>query len=322
MTPSFSRYLLVAGTLATVAACSDSSSPKALKAPDGASCTQGTINANGAAVTGTVTTSSCKVYNVWESDSTHSASHALAVQAGKLYSVTSSITGATQLPGYATSSLVGLTAADTELTVAISGWWGNTNPLLNVLWFYAPTSGTYSLRTYLSDTTALGYTYSTQIVTCPVIATVAAADTDYVDAASAIGTSGCKQQFTFFGPEDDSTYVNYYLVQFDSAQTRWFNVQSTAFTPGWEVGGPGFDSMWDLDGSNGNDGQGNGTWRSLTSDSAGTYTLAVGPTTHGSSGAYILSIVAPSLAPSRVPQGLGRGETVHLGRSKQVHVLR
>jgi hypothetical protein len=320
MNHSFRKSFLTAGLLTAVAACSSdsASSPKALIGPDGAACSQSNVSANGSAVTGTVSASACKLWNVWNNDSTRSASSAIGVQAGKLYSVTSTATGTTGTNVWLGNSLVGNTTADTESTVAISGGNSNTTPLNNVLWFYAQASGTYSLRTWLSDTAQTGYTYTTQVVTCPIVATVAASDTDYVDTSS-VGTSGCKQQYTFFS--NDSSYVTYYLVQFDAGQTRFFNVQASAFSAGFEVGGPGFDSMWDLDGSNGTSGISNGEYRGLTADSAGTYTLAVGSTTYGGSGAYVLSVVSESLLPTqRVPQPPLGSQSVHLRASQRLHI--
>jgi len=317
MTFSFEKAFLAASALAAVVGCSSASSPAPLKPPDGATCSQGTISANGAAVSGTVSSTNCSLNDAYDNVSPLTASNAVAVKAGTLYSVTSTVSGNV---GWASNLLVGETAADTELLVAASDGYSNAAPLTNVLWFYAPTSGTYSLRTLNGDTTVHTYTYTTQLVTCPVISTVTVSDTDYVDSASSVGTSGCKQQYTFFGDEDDSTFVNYYLVQFGAGQTRFFNVQSTAFTAGLEIGGPGFDSMWDLDGSNGTSVSGNDNYESLTSDTAGTYTLAVGATTHGQSGAYRLSVLAPSLVPvEHVSTPLGR--TVHLGRAARVHML-
>ena len=122
--------------------------------------------------------------------------------AGELYSV---IGTASAADGPLENTLVGLTAADTEGVLAAS--WGNAfanNAGNNVLWFYAPVSGTYSLRTMDRDTTVKNMAYTMRVVTCPVVATVAPTDTDYVDSASSIATTGCKQQYTFFGSGDST----------------------------------------------------------------------------------------------------------------------
>jgi hypothetical protein len=219
------------------------------------------------------------------------------------------------------NTLVGMTAADTEgLFAASSGNAFGNNAGNNVLWFYAPSSGTYSLRAMDRDTLVRNMAYTMQVVTCPVVATILAKDTDYVDSASSIATTGCKHQYTYFG-SGDSTFVNYYLVEFNPRQVRYFTVQSSAFTPGFEIGGPNFDSMWDLTGTGVGD-AGNNVYASLGSDSGGTYTLDVGSTTYGGGGAYTLRILSPSMAPERVPRGAVLGKTIHLKPSQRVHILR
>jgi len=307
-------------------ACSyDSTGPGAPYPPNGPSCPQGTISfngtisANGPMVSGAIsTTGDCKLWDAFVGDAVYTASYALSVTAGKIYSVTA--TGSAT-EGPIENTLVGLTAADTEAVFAAS--WGNAfanNAGNNVLWFYAPDSGTYSLRAMDRDTLVTDMAYTMQVVTCPVVGTVLPKDTDYVDNASSIATTGCKHQYTYFG-SGDSTFVNYYLVQFNPRQVRYFNVQSSAFTPGWEIGGPNFDSMWDLTGT-GAAGFGNNVYVSLGSDSGGTYTLDVGSTTYGGAGPYTLSIVSASLAAARAPLGAVLGKTIHLKASQRVHILR
>lgn len=318
MTSLFGKYCCAASILVGVAACSfDSIGPAA---PDGPSCTQGTISANGATVSGAIsTTGDCELWDDFVGEAVYAASYNLAVTAGKIYSVTGT---ASATEGPLENTLVGLTAADTEGVLAAS--WGNAfgyNAGNNVLWFYAPTSGTYALRAMDEDTAVKNMAFTMQVVTCPVVATVAPADTDYVDSTSSIATTGCKQQYTYFGSGGDSTFVNYYLVQFNPRQIRYFNVQSSAFTPGWEIGGPNFDSMWDVN-STGIADFGNNAYASLGSDSGGTYTLAVGSTTYGGAGAYTLRILSPSLAPARVPPGAVLGKTIHLKASQRLHILR
>lgn len=164
--------------------------------------------------------------------------------------------------------------------------------------------------------------YTMQMSSCPVVATVAASDTDYVDSTSTLATNGCQQVYQFFD-NGDSTYVNYYLVAFAAGQTRYFGVTSTAFTPGWEVGGPNFDSMWDLFGSDGNGWYGSGSFQSFQADSAGTYTLAVGSTTYGESGAYRLFVVTGSELTQRVPGApILSTKAVHLHSSQRIRTLR
>jgi hypothetical protein len=293
----FGKYCCAAGIVVGVVACSfDGTGPAALRTPEGPSCSQGTISANGPTVSGAIsTTGDCELWDNFVGEPVYAASYVLAVTAGQVYSVTGTASAA---DGPLENTLVGLTAADTEGVLAAS--WGNAfanNAGNNVLWFSAPTNGTYSLRAMDKDTTVKNMAFTMQVVTCPVVATVAPADTDYVDSASSITTTGCKQQYTYFD-SGDSTFVNYYLVQFNPRQIRYFNVRSSAFTPGWEIGGPNFDSMWDVN-STGVAGFGNNVYTSLGSDSGGTYTLAVGSTTYAGAGAYTLRILSPSLAPAR-----------------------
>jgi hypothetical protein len=322
MHPSFGKSALAVAALVGAVACSsDSTSPTPLHPPDGATCTQGTISANGPAVSGAIsTTTDCKLADAWDGDSVYAASYAVAVTAGKMYSLTA--TGQASGNGYVENLLIGLTAADTEELLAASSSWdsftgGADN---NVLWFYAPTGGTYSLRVLDSDTSYKTMAYTMQLATCPIVATVAASDTTYSDSTSSIGTGGCKQQYTFFGG-DDSTYVNYYLVQFAPGQTRFFNVTSAAFSGGWEIGGPNFDSMWDING-NGNASSNSSDYESVQADSGGTYTLAVGSTTVGGSGAYTLNVLPPSLIPQRVPGAPLKAQAAHLSPSRRLHILR
>jgi hypothetical protein len=320
MTSLFGKYCCAAGIVVGVVACSfDSVGPGTLYPPNGPSCSQGTITANGPTVSGAISnTGNCKLWDAFVGDAVYTASYDLTVTGGQIYSVTG--TGSAD-DGPLENTLVGLTAADTQAVFAASSGnaFGN-NAGNNVLWFYAPASGTYSLRAMDRDTLVTDMAYTMQVVTCPVVGTVLAKDTDYVDNASSIGTTGCKHQYSYFG-SGDSTFVNYYLVQFNPRQVRYFNVQSSAFTPGWEVGGPNFDSMWDLTGT-GAAGSGNNVYVSLGSDSGGTYTLDVGSTTYGGAGAYTLSVVSASLAQARVPQGAVLGKTIHLKASQRVHILR
>lgn len=301
MIASFGRYCCAAAIVVGVAACSiDTTGPVALTPPGGPSCTQGTISANGATVSGAIsTTGDCELWDDFAGQAVYTASYDLAVTAGNIYSVTG--TGSAT-EGPLENTLVGLTAADTEGVLAAS--WGNAfgnNAGNNVLWFYAPTTGTYSLRAMDEDSAVKNMAFTMRVVTCPVVATVAPSDTDYVDSTSFIATTGCKQQYTYFA-SGDSTFVNYYLVQFSPGQTRYFNVQSSAFTPGWEIGGPDFDSMWDVN-STGIADFGNNAYAPFGSDSGGTYTLAVGSTTYGGAGAYTLRILPPSLTPARAVLG-------------------
>jgi hypothetical protein len=321
MHTSFGRLLLAGGVVAVAAACSsDSTSPPSLKGPDAAAnCQTGTI-ANNGTVTGTISASSdCRLFDAGDNDTVTAASYGVGLTAGKIYSVTTVAQGSSGDP---TNELFGPTVSGDTAAVAES--WGydlnGSGSSDNTLWFYAPVSGTYSLRVFDDDTNSMSYTM--QLSSCPVIATVAASDTDYVDSTSSLATSGCQQVYTFFY-DGDSSYVNYYLVSFNAGQTRYFGVTSSAFTPGWEVGGPNFDSMWDLDGSGGTSGYGSGTFQSFTSDSAGTYTLAVGSTTYGESGAYRLFVVTESELPQRVPGApILSTKAVHLHSSQRIRTLR
>jgi len=78
--------------------------------------------------------------------------------------------------------------------------------------------------------------------------------------------------------------------------------------------------MWDVN-SNGVADSGNYVYTSLGSDSGGTYTLDVGSTTYGRTGAYTLRVLSPSLASARVPPGAILGKTIHLKASQRVHIL-
>lgn len=324
---SFGRLLVAGGVIAAVTACSsDSSSPKTLKGPDAAAnCQTGTIAANGAAVTGTISTSSdCRLFDAGDRDTVTAASYALGLTAGKIYSVTTVGQGSSGDP---TNELFGATVSGDTAGVAES--WGYTlngsGSRDNTLWFYAPVSGTYSLRVFDDDTSNKTMAYTMQVSSCPVISTVAASDTNYVDSTSSLATGGCQQAYQFFDGGDSSS-VNYYLVSFAAGQTRYFGVTSTAFTPGWEVGGPNFDSMWDLDGSGGTGDSGSGNFESFTSDSAGTYTLAVGSVPFGGTGAYRLWIVTESTLPQRVPGGPVLSsksvKSVHLSAARRIRALR
>src|ERR1700722_19528658 len=126
MTFSFEKGLVAISALAAVVGCSSASSPAALKPPDGTTCSQGTISANGAAASGTVSSSNCSLNDAWDGYSAFSASNAVAVKEGTLYSVTSTVSGNV---GWATNLLLGETAADTMLLEAASNGSSNVPPL-------------------------------------------------------------------------------------------------------------------------------------------------------------------------------------------------
>jgi hypothetical protein len=324
MTSSVQRSTLVLATVAIAAACSSSSSPKVVvPPPDGAQCTVGALAINGAASTGTISTSMCQLYSTYQSDSTYSASYAIKVTAGTLYQVRDSLPAS--IHGNASLVLVGKDSTDTTKKIVLAEAQAETPNNEDGIWFYATKSGTYSLRVSSTDTSDHNPAYSVNAVSCPIVHTMAAADTAYGDSASTLGATGCTQLFTFFN-NDDSSVVKYYLVQFAAGQTRYINVYSTDFESGWYIGGADFNAMADVDGGSSNDdwAMGAGSYDSFTADSAGTYTLAVGSDSYGGTGSYSVTILPASLVlPSRVARVLQSGpRVVKLRQQQRVHILR
>lgn len=305
--------IIVAG-LAVVTACNNNNGPKRHAiAPDGA-CTTGYLNVNGSVVSGSVNGSatSCQFYAAYNSgpgDSSYSASFGITVTAGTLYQIRDSTT-ATQA-GAASIVLVGANPADTAQRILLAEAQGES-PYENedIIWFYAPTSGTYSVRLANTSTADTAFAYSVSAVSCPVVATLAATDSSYGDSARVLDQTGCKQLFQFFTQTTDSSQVNYYLVNYAAGQTRYINVYSTAFSAGYSIGGYGFNSMADVDqpGSTGgsDSGQTANSFDGVQSDSAGMYVLAVGSAPYGGAGTYDLTILpASELPPERVPSAGG-----------------
>jgi hypothetical protein len=324
MPTSICRSALVLTAVIAAAACSSdsSSAPKQAIAPDGASCTTGVLATNGTPSTGTITSNNCALYSTYDDDSGPAASYAINLTAGRLYQVRDSLPASIQ--GSASLVLVGKSTTDTSTHVVLAEAVSEEPNNEDGIWFYALTTGTYSLRVASTDTADHNVPYSVNAVSCPIVATVAAADTVYGDSASTIGTTGCTELFSFWGSPNDSSVVNYYVVQFSAGQTRNINVYSSAFTAGWYLGGPGFNSMDDVDGGNdeAGDGQAANTFTALESDSAGAYTLAVGSDPYGGTGSYALTILPTSLVPaSRVPSGAPRAVT-HLSQRQRVHIVR
>jgi hypothetical protein len=336
---------IIVAVLAIVTACNNNNGPKRhAVAPDGA-CTTGYLSVNGAAASGSVNGSatSCRFYAAYSSgsDSSYSASYGITVTAGTLYQIRDSLP-ATQA-GDASIVLVGANPADTAQRIVLAEATGE-DPYGNEdgIWFYAPTSGTYSVRLSNESTTDTAFSYSVSAVSCPVVATLAATDSSYGDSARVLNQTGCKQLFQFFTQTTDSSQVNYYLVNYAAGQVRYINVYSTAFSAGYEIGGYGFNSMADVDqpGSNGasDSGQTANSFDGVQSDSAGMYVLAVGSAPYGGSGTYDLTILpASELPPERVPSAGGprieslRGQRARarpgqqaraISHLQRVHVLR
>jgi len=328
---------VVVATLAVATACSSDNGPKAGPATPDGKCTTGYLTVNGSAVNGTVNgaATSCLFFGAYQAtgDSAYSASYGITVTAGTLYQVRDSV--AADLNGQASLVLIGTDPADASQRIVLTESEGEA-PYDNqdFIWFYAPTSGTYSLRIATESALDTAYSYTVSAVSCPVVATVAATDTIYGDSARALNQTGCRQVYAFFGEMADSTQVNYYLLDYAAGQSRYLNIYSTDFTSGSYAGGYGFNSMDDINQFGSDDwsgyGQAANSYDELKSDSAGVYVLAVGSVPYGGAGTYDLSILPPSLVPpERVPSIRGPRVRSLPGRQarvsprlRRVHILR
>jgi hypothetical protein len=272
--------------------------------PDPAACTHGVIAPDSLRQGVLDPASACLLANVYANgtgpavDSAYAESYTLHATPGTLYSIRMhfSPTGGKADSSYRQQmSLFGFGATpNSEVLLAASDYNATRD---NILYFFAGAAGTYSLRASGGLPTDTG-SYSLSPSTCPIVDSVPAT-TAYTDSAGQLASTDCQQPWSQLnGAVGDSAHVRYYIVQFDANESRTITVVSHAYTPTFEIGGPGLDGMYNVERSNGTSGNAaaGDTITTATLYSGlypGVYTLAVGGFNFSDQGSYILSISAP-----------------------------
>lgn len=168
------------------------------------------------------------------------------------------------------------------------------------IWFIAPVSGTFQLvaASYWGDEFG---GYRIEAHECPVIATLDTAGTYDLT----LPDSPCVR-VSPNGNSTDTSKVAMIAIPAGPGDQVTTTISSSAFTPTWEMFGPGFDTyanIYDATQSDGNYGSGNSTSLSLA-ELGGTSTLAIGSTTVDSTGAFSVAydhVVASAPPPAARP---------------------
>lgn len=246
-------------------------SDKPIVGPDQGECVKGQLSIGGTA-TGVLSSASCPLTDTIVSDNdTYYDSYTFQASAGKAYQITARAPDQNTdyvlyLMGFGASQgqEVELGASDDD-----GQGLGGVDPQMT---FIAPESGVYSVRVMgYSNADTNSYTLTAR--ECPVRGTIA---TSFSDANQQLQQSDCV--VAGYLPGADSSRVALYSVHMDAGTTREITVVSSAFTPGFLIGGPGFDAMCWLDGCS-STGVWNGTdsvTTTFTAENSGDYTLGVG----------------------------------------------
>ena len=285
--------------------------------PDPAACTHGIIAPDSTRAGVLNAASACLLANNYANamgaaiDSSYAQSYTVHAAAGTLYSVRMHFAPSGGLLDTAYRqelSLLGFgTTSGSEVLLAASDYNASRD---NILYFYAGSAGTYSLRASGGlpiDTGA----YTVSMATCPIVAHLTGAGA-YTDSAGELSSTDCQQPWSQLnGADGDSAHVRYYIVHFDEEESRTITIVSHDYTPTFEIGGPGLDGMWNVDKSNGTSGdaaEGDtiATGTLYSGLSPGDFTLAVGGYNFSDQGSYVLTISAETS---------GSGEAVPKARS-------
>jgi hypothetical protein len=288
-------------------ACGKDNSPDQAQlgpGPDPAACTHGVVVPDSVILGVLDPASACLLANAYANgtgpavDSAYSQSYTLHAAPGMLYSVRMHFapTGGKPDSSYRQQmSLFGAGATPgSELLLAASDYNATRD---NILYFFAGAAGSYSLRASGGLPADTG-SYTLTPTTCPIVDSVPAT-VAYTDSAGQLGPTDCQQPWSQLnGATGDSAHVRYYVVQFAANESRTVTVVSHAYTPTFEIGGPGLDGMYNVEQSNGTSGNAvaGDTITTATLYSGlypGVYTLAVGGFHFADQGSYILTISAP-----------------------------
>lgn len=304
------RSALLLSFAVFAAACSGD---KAVTGPDDPSCVKAQITPGGTK-TGRLGATSCTFTDsIWLDDSSHYDSYTFQAAAGRAYLLTA------RAPDAYTDYVLelmgsGATAGQETLLSVADDEGGNYDPQML---FVAPQSGVYSLR-------VLGYSYSdtnTYTLTareCPVRATIT---TSFSDAGQQLQGTDCVWGYTAFS-SGDSSHVAVYSVHFDAGTSRQITVVSTGFTPGFFIGGPGFDSYCHLgacrSGALGWGSSADSLSGTFAANNSGDYTLVVGASSgYSATGTFKLT-VGPSQPVVRRTSALLAPPTFLVGRKMKV----
>ena len=267
----------------------------------GSACNVGSISP-GQTQTGSLNGSSCfNPYDFWSGDRVPYESRTVSLTKGKAY-----LFYQAQIPDAAHGDTNNV---DSELTLWGKNADGAVVPLAisdddgrgidghdSQIWFIAPVSGTFQLTSASYDYNEYGG-YRLEAHECPVLATLDTAGTyDLTLAASPcvrIAPGGSSNAA-------DTAAVS--MIRIPALAGEGINVSltSAAFTPTWEMFGPGFDTYANIYNETGaTSAKGNGVAAGFTMDTvSGDVTLEVGSTAVDSLGAFSVTLTrTPPAAP-------------------------
>lgn len=272
----------------------------------GAACNVGSISP-GQTVTGSLNESSCiNTYDFWSDDQVPYESHTVTLTKGKAY-----LFYEAQIPDPAHGDTNGV---DAVLSLWGKGPDGAVIPLGvsdddgegidghdSQLWFIAPLSGTYQLVTASYDWQEFGG-YRLEAHECPVLATLDTAGTYNLTLAA----SPC-HRIAPGGHSSDTASVSMIRIPAVAGEGVNISLTSAAFTPTWEMFGPGFDTYANIYNpidhnaniTSATSAKGNGVASGFTMlDLDGDVTLEVGSTAVDSLGAFSVTLTrTPPAAP-------------------------
>ena len=168
------------------------------------------------------------------------------------------------------------------------------------LYFVAGQTGVYSLRVRGYDDAELGR-YSLSVRGCG-----GQRLSDGQTVQGTLTTARCLLREWFASEEPGGvTYTEFYVVRFAAGEAKRILLSSSAFTPAFEIGGPGFDFFADAGAAIPPMGTSE-VEANVTVEAAGDYLLIIGSREPQATGAYSLSISNLSAASSSLQPQLSR----------------
>lgn len=221
------RVLLLGASCGVLASCGSSDS---IVGPDGAQCSRGTI-ALEQQQSGELTPADCRAHDaIWSRTDYFYRSYSIQLQQGRSYLVS------LRSQEFDTMvELIGAGGARLAFADDIEDFGGFVDTD-SELYFVAATSGVFSLRVRGYDEGELGM-YSLSVRGCG-----GQRFTGTQSVQGTLSTARCSMREWFAAAESgEPTYAEMYVIPFQQGETKRVSMSSTAFTPAFEIGGPGFD---------------------------------------------------------------------------------
>lgn len=264
------RSLGLAALLSVTAACDDT----VVQPTFGAGCSVGSLSA-GADVLGQFKREACVIdYEGYSGNTVNYVSYEVSLTRGKGYHFFASLIpqGSEAASGSTILTLWGRNAQGQSVPLAMSA--GDAGGPLGAseVFFIAPRSGTFRLVVSNYEISDVG-DYRVTMNECPVLGTL---DTAGTYTFTHRGSSCVRRNLGYFGVTSEVVLVG---IKPQANLEHQAMVSSDAFTPYFEMGGPGFDTFGYFGLGVGYDsewGSGNYVFGTVPADTAGTLTLVVG----------------------------------------------